>query len=91
MPSGLELMLKSMGIDVEAIKSVVNPETIKGIVVKVETLDSRLTNIENSLLRIETKLETLPTDVAMKYISDNEKMVIAEVQRMYGRNSDNCN
>jgi hypothetical protein len=82
--NGLEIMLKSMGIDTEKIKELLNPEVIRGIIGKVEALDSRLANIEQSLIRVETKLETLPTEVAFKYLAENEVEMIAEMRRLYG-------
>lgn len=67
----MEMMLKSMGIQTDAIKQLLEPERLKELVTKIESLFDKLDVIDAKLTRIEMKLETIPNDEAMKMLSEN--------------------
>jgi hypothetical protein len=73
MASGMELMFKSMGIDIDAIKAMINPQTVKKTLTDMQNAQAKLEAIEAALLRIEMKLQTLPSDYATKLLLDNQE------------------
>lgn len=70
--NGMDMMFKSMGIDIDGIKRVLNPDTVKRLVSDLETVSSKLNAIDEKLTRIEIKLETIPQHEAMNLLSDGE-------------------
>ena len=73
MASGMELMFKSMGIDIDAIKAMINPQTVKKTLTDMQNAQAKLEAIEAGLLRIEMKLQTLPSDYANKLLTENHE------------------
>lgn len=88
MANGMEMMLKSMGIDVSAIKEIVNPETVREIVDTMLTVKSKLETIDTRLMRIEMKLDTIPNDEAMKLLIDGKDTAELETIEYVRKNSD---
>ena len=92
--NGMEMMIKSMGIQTEQIKLLLDPENIKQLLTKIETMCNQVDDIHNRtesmiihqqnttdrLNRIEIKLQTIPTDEALE-ILDANKDVLADVTR----------
>ena len=84
MKSGMEMMLESMGIQTGAIKQLLDPENVKKLLTKIETMcntvERTLVRVEvnhdhimdliNSVRRIEIKLGTLPESVAMQLLEN---------------------
>lgn len=68
----MQMMFKSMGIDIEGIEKLINPETVKQLLTNLERVTSDLTEIKTKLTRIEIRLETLPKDEAMKLLADGK-------------------
>lgn len=88
--NGMEIMLKSFGLDPEKIKSELVDAKDK-IAGAIENLDSRLKTIDDRLTRIEIKLNTIPRDEAMKLLAENTPTA-DELEQFYGRdNNDNGN
>ena len=89
MASGIEMMLKSMGFDPEKLKAqLTQAQTV--LTDKVTEIESKLTSIQDSMLRIEIKLNTLPVEMAQKLLTDNAPS-IAELERIYGGRNDHDN
>jgi hypothetical protein len=86
--NGMEMMLKSFGVDPEKIKTQLI-DAQKVVLSEVERLHSRLDNIDASLRRIEVKFETLPTDEAMKLLANkpDASFIEQELRREYGHSS----
>jgi len=78
MKSGMEMMLDSMGIQTSAVKQLLDPANIKALLSKVETMCNSVEEIKVSVLRIETKLGTLPESVAMKLLADGQTEAFKE-------------
>lgn len=76
--NGMEMMFKSMGIDIEGIKQIINPETVKDLLLKLENVTTQLQKISDATLRIETKLNTLPNDEAMKLLVNGKELAEKE-------------
>lgn len=86
MKSGMEMMLESMGIQTGAIKQLLDPENVKKLLTKIETMcndidaikerlclndvESVIVQIQRSIERVEIKLGTLPESVAMQLLQD---------------------
>ena len=85
--NGVDMMLKSMGIDPEKIKQSLM-EAQQAIMSEVKEIHNKLDTINNRLIRIETKLDTMPQDEAYKLLAENEISVIDELRSSYGINSD---
>lgn len=79
MQSGMEMMFKSMGIDIEGIKQVLNPETVKRFVTQLESVSTKLDTIEQRLTRIELKLETMPQNEVMNLLQNGNAEVVEAV------------
>jgi hypothetical protein len=98
MKSGMEMMLDSMGIQTGAIKQLLDPANIKALLSKIETMCNSVEDIKASVLRIETKLGTLPESIAMQLLGDGQSEAFQEtvefVKEYNGgnsRDSDNGN
>ena len=70
MKSGMEMMLESMGIQTGAIKQLLDPENVKKLLTKIETMCNSIEEVKVSVQRIETKLGTLPDSVLMQLLED---------------------
>ncbi len=86
--NGMEMMLKSMGIDVEAIKDVANPQTVKRVIDTLLSISDALESIDKKLTRIEVRLETMPTSEAMKLLSDGKELAEKEAMDYVRANTD---
>lgn len=94
--TGIEMMLKSFGIDPEKIKLELG-QAKELIEQKIDSIDSRLeshakaiTDIRAALTRIELKLETLPTSEALALISSSPVPTSEELESEFfngGRNN----
>ena len=98
MKSGMEMMLESMGIQTGAIKQLLDPENVKKLLTKIETMCNSIEEIKVSVQRIEIKLGTLPESVAMQLLEDGASDAFkdaAEFVRSYNNgnsgDSDNGN
>ena len=85
MKSGMEMMLDSMGIQTGAVKQLLDPANIKALLSKIETMCKEITvilfevtEIKDSVRRIETKLGTLPESIAMKLLADGQSEAFKE-------------
>jgi hypothetical protein len=72
MKSGMEMMIESMGIQTSAIKQLLDPENIKQLLRKIEIFCNDASETRMAVMRIETKLGTLPETVAMKLLEDGQ-------------------
>ena len=105
MKSGMELMLDSMGIQTGAVKQLLDPANIKALLSKIETMCKEttvtlfeVTEIKDSVRRIETKLGTLPESIAMQLLGDGQSEAFQETVEFVkeynsgnSRDSDNGN
>ena len=92
MQSGIEMMLKSMGIQTDVINQLLEPERIKLLLTKIETMCNSVEETKAAVLRIETKLGTLPESLAMKLLADGQTQAFQDaVEYVRGYNGDNCN
>jgi len=88
--NGIEMMLKSMGIDPEKIRaSLVDAQA--QVMNEISKVHKLLESIDAKVTRIEIKLETIPTNEAMKLLADNEDVVVKELESLYGRGNNDGN
>jgi hypothetical protein len=94
--NGMEMMFKTMGIDVEAIKKVISPEsvkqtfealndatqTMKRIEQQNETMYDLLVSAHNRFTRIEMKLGTMPEDELQKLVYGSQHQFDANPVRV---------
>ena len=85
MKTGMEMMLDSMGIQTGAVKQLLDPANIKALLSKIEAMCKEttvtlfeVTEIKDSVRRIETKLGTLPESIAMKLLADGQSEAFKE-------------
>jgi hypothetical protein len=102
MQSGMEMMLKSMGIDTAAIKELLDPEKIKLLLLRIEktidqvdcmqptlaAIEETLMVLEEKLVRLEIKHGTIPYDDAMQLLADNKESAEKETADYVRNNSD---
>ncbi len=88
MKSGMEMMLDSMGIQTGAVKQLLDPENIKALLTKIEKMYTTIDEIYAAVLRVEIKLETIPTEKAMGLLSDGLEQAERDVEE-YVRNFNN--
>jgi hypothetical protein len=69
--NGMQMMLKSMGIDVDGITEIINPETVKQTLDGLSKVITNQNDIKASLLRIEMKLDILPDSEANKLLENS--------------------
>jgi hypothetical protein len=95
MKSAMEMMLENMGIQTGIIKQLLEPERIKTLLNKVETMFNSVEDIKTSVLRIEIKLNTLPLEQALKLLADGQSEAFKEaaeyVRDKSDRSGDNGN
>ena len=95
MKSAMEMMLENMGIQTGIIKQLLEPERIKTLLNKVETMFNSVEDIKASVLRIEIKLNTLPLEQALKLLADGQSEAFKEaaeyVRDKSDRSGDNGN
>ena len=94
MKSGMEMMLESMGIQTTAIKQLFDPNNVKALITKVETMCNTIDEIKGSVLRVEIKLGTLPSSIAMQLLNDGQSDAFqkaTEYVREYNGSGDNGN
>ena len=90
MKSGMEMMLESMGIQTGAIKQLLDPENVKKLLTKIETMCNSIEEIKVSVQRIEIKLGTLPESVAMQLLENGASDVFKDsAEFVKGYNSGN--
>ena len=77
MAKGMEMLFESMGVDITGIKEMINPETVKQTMQGLSNVLESQKRIEQSLLRIEIKLETLPDSDAHKLLLENSDLGVA--------------
>jgi hypothetical protein len=87
MKSGMEMMLESMGIQTGAIKQLLDPTNVKALLGKVERMCNTVDEINASVLRIETKLGTIPEPIAMKLLEDGASQAFQEAAEYVRDNS----
>jgi hypothetical protein len=88
MKSGMEMMLESMGIQTGIIKQLLEPERIKTLLNKVETMFNSVEEIKASVLRIEIELNTLPLEQALKLLADGQSEAFREAAEYVRDNSE---
>jgi len=81
--TGIEMMLKSMGIDPEQIKAGLI-QAQQSIIGEVKSLHEKLASIDTKITRIEMKLQTMPDKEVMKLLADNELEVQEEIRKNGG-------
>jgi hypothetical protein len=88
----MEMMLKSMGIQTDAIKQLLDPENVKKLLSKIETLCNSVEDVKQAVLRIELKLGTLPDNIAQQLLADGQSEAFKEaVEFVRGYNGDSGN
>lgn len=97
MKSGMEMMLESMGIQTGAIKQLLDPENVKKLLTKIETMCDEVSRtwfkveeLSDAVKRIEIKLGTLPESVAMQLLENGASEAFKDVAEFVkGYNSGN--
>ncbi len=91
--NGIEIMLKSMGIDTSALRDLLDPTNVCTLLNRVEKMCDNIDEIKLMCLRVEIKLGTLPEDISMQLIADHSTEAFQqalEYVRSYN-NGDNGN